>query len=215
MEGIGSAILGGAIAGILIAFLVGPVFFALLQTSIEKGFIMGLTFALGIIISDASFFLLAYFGLSQFNESEHVHTIMAMGGGGFLIFFGLQLALRRPQMKNGDHSEIKRNSVIKSLAKGFLINSLNPGVLLYWVGVVSAAKGNFGGDSKKIFAFFLTTMCIVFLTDILKSYLAFRLKSLITLKFMTWLNRISGSILMLAGGKLLLDALIPMLHGLG
>jgi threonine/homoserine/homoserine lactone efflux protein len=52
----------------------------------------------------------------------------------------------------------------------------------------------------------MATMIVVFGTDTLKAFLATRLKHLVTLTFMRWLNRISGIVLVGAGIKVIWDA---------
>jgi threonine/homoserine/homoserine lactone efflux protein len=201
-----NAIGGGVFAGLLIAVMIGPVFFALLQVSIEKGFLIGLVFALGIVSSDAAYFLVAFLGLSQFERTQTVNEIMGFVGGGFLIGFGIYLAMKKvKEMKAADNA-IYRTSLVKSYFKGFLLNSLNPSALLYWIMVVTAVHAQYEGDAEKIFAFFMATMIIVFSTDTLKAFLATKLKNVVTRTFMLWLNRISGIILMGAGAKLVWDA---------
>jgi threonine/homoserine/homoserine lactone efflux protein len=204
MAEIWHAIVSGAIAGLILAFLVGPVFFALLQASIEKGFLVGVLFAMGIVLSDATFFTLAFLGISQLGKGAHVNEIMGLVGGSFLSLFGLKLMLKKAKPKT-EVAEIKKTSFTKSFFKGFLLNALNPAVFLYWVGVVTAVSAQYEGNDKKVFAFFMATMFVVFSTDVLKAFLAYKLKHIITQTFMLWLNRISGAILTIGGLKLLWD----------
>ena len=44
------------------AFMIGPVFFMLIQTSITKGARAAITFDLGVVLSDLCFILIAYYG---------------------------------------------------------------------------------------------------------------------------------------------------------
>ncbi|RYD75344.1 MAG: LysE family translocator [Sphingobacteriales bacterium] len=204
MAEIWHAVVSGAVAGFILAFLIGPVFFALLQTSIEKGFLVGVLFALGIVLSDATFFTLAFLGISQFGKGADINQIMGIVGGGFLFLFGIQLMLKKPKPKM-ENADIKKNTFARSFFKGFLINSVNPAGLLYWIGVVTAVSAQYEGSDKKIFSFFITSMIVVFSTDVLKAFLAYKLKNIVTPNFMLWLNRVSGGILMLGGLKLLWD----------
>ena len=47
--------------GFFLAFLLGPVFFVLLETAAIKGFRAALSFDIGVILADAIFLLIAYF----------------------------------------------------------------------------------------------------------------------------------------------------------
>src|SRR3989337_1346383 len=83
----------GIISGIILACLIGPVFFTLLQTSIERGFSSGVFVAIGISLSDSFYILISYFGLTQFLEVTNFRHYMAYGGGVILLIFGLYYLL--------------------------------------------------------------------------------------------------------------------------
>ena len=80
-----SATLAGISAGLLICLLIGPVFFALLQTSIERGFKAAAFLAFGIMMSDSTYILLAFFGVQGLNSNALVNMILGISGGVFLL----------------------------------------------------------------------------------------------------------------------------------
>ena len=53
-------ILSGIPWGIFLSFMIGPVFFILLETSIIKGFRAALVFDLGVVLGDICFIGIAY-----------------------------------------------------------------------------------------------------------------------------------------------------------
>jgi len=53
--------------GFFLAFMIGPVFFVLLETSATRGFRAALAFDLGVILADVFFIAIAYF--SSFSTS--------------------------------------------------------------------------------------------------------------------------------------------------
>jgi threonine/homoserine/homoserine lactone efflux protein len=193
-------IIKGAAAGLLLAVLIGgPVFVGLLKISIEKGFMIGLLFAMGVIISDASYFVLSYLGISQLNNSKLVEEILGAGGGAFMTIFGARLVVVKEELPKDVDAKVVQGSLFKSMMSGFLINSLNPAALLFWIATVSTVTVEFSGNTKQIFAFFIVSMSFVFGTDVLKAFLAGKVKNLVTPKFMLWLHRISGVVLIAIG----------------
>ena len=54
--------LNAVLLGLGLAFMIGPVFFTLIETSISKGFRAALVFDLGVILADLIFISLSYFG---------------------------------------------------------------------------------------------------------------------------------------------------------
>jgi threonine/homoserine/homoserine lactone efflux protein len=192
-------IIKGAAAGLLLAVLIGgPVFVGLIKISIEKGFLIGLLFAMGVIISDASYFVLSYVGISQLKNSNLVEELLGAGGGAFMIIFGIHLMVTKEKPKDVDDKVIQ-GSLFRSMLSGFLINTLNPSALLFWIATVSTVTVEFSNNSKQIFAFFIVSMSFVFGTDVLKAYLAGKVKSIVTPKFLLWLHRISGLVLVAIG----------------
>src|ERR1017187_5751543 len=182
MSGIWNAIIGGAGAGLLLAILIGgPVFFALIKISIEKGFLIGLFFAIGVIISDSSYFVLSFLGISQLKNTRLAEELLGAGGGAFLIGFGLRLIIKKEKPVDINEKVIQ-GSLFKSLVNGFLINTLNPAALLFWIATVSAVTVQFSGNKHQIFAFFIVCMSTVFGTDVLKAFLAGKVKNIVTPK---------------------------------
>src|SRR5690606_41966392 len=82
-------VLNGIVSGIALALLIGPVFFTLLQTSVERGFTSGLFVAIGVSLSDSLYIFVSYLGLVQFLQSEVARYYMAYGGGLVLFCFGI------------------------------------------------------------------------------------------------------------------------------
>ncbi len=199
MSEIWHAIIAGAGAGLLLAILIGgPVFVALLKTSIEKGFLTGLLFAMGVLTSDSFYFIIAYLGISQLQNTKLVEEILGAGGGAFLIGFGIRLMITKEKPKELNEKVIQ-GSLIKSYVSGFLINTLNPAAFLFWVATVSAVTVEFSSKTRYIFIFFIVCMSFVFGTDVLKAFLAGKVKNLVTPKFVLWLHRISGTVLLAVG----------------
>src|SRR5882724_4075100 len=79
----------GVQLGILLAFLVGPVFFTIIQTSVEKGLWNGALVAIGVSLSDILYVTICYYGLFQFLNDPGSKICMAYIGGAILIIFGL------------------------------------------------------------------------------------------------------------------------------
>ena len=193
---------------IVLAFLVGPVFFTLIQTSAERGFRTGLIMAFGISLSDILYVLVCYFGVAQFVEDPAYHTRMSFMGGFILIAFGLyHFVIKAWKTKAvAGHAAIEKKSY-RYFLKGFLINGLSPTVPLFWIGTISLASLDFGYSSGSQLAIFFTSLlCTVLATDILKAYLAGKLQSYMNTRVLRTVNIILGIGLIAFGIRLLLSA---------
>ena len=74
--------------GFFLAFMLGPAFFVLIETSIEKGFRAATFFDLGVIFSDIIFILIAYFSSYQLLENINNQPGLYVFGGTLLSLYG-------------------------------------------------------------------------------------------------------------------------------
>lgn len=197
-------IFNGIQLGIVLAFLVGPIFFTILQTSIERGFVKGILVSLGVSISDTLYVIICYFGLAPVMAHSNVKIFMGYAGGAILVAFGLyQLLVKarsKPKVVGGTTAEKK---AYQYMLKGFLINGMTPTVLLFWIGTASVATIDFGYSAAMEFTLFFASLLITVLaTDILKAYLAAKLRLLVTPRLLLVMNVILGAAMIIFGCRL-------------
>jgi threonine/homoserine/homoserine lactone efflux protein len=206
-------VINGIKLGFVLAFLVGPVFFAIIQTSVERGFWNGLLVALGVSVSDILYVTICYFGLAQFIDQDQNKIYMAYGGGGILILFGLyHLLIKSRRSVNPQIETEGEKGKFRYFLKGFIINGISPMVILFWLGAISIASVDFGYFRGIQFTiFFSTVLGTVLATDVLKAYLADKLRRLVTSRTLMILNVIVGLILIVFGIRLILLAKNAML----
>jgi threonine/homoserine/homoserine lactone efflux protein len=132
---------------------------------------------------------------------------MGLGGGGLLTVFGLVTLIKKNTKVDTDTVVIDEKDLIKYFFKGFSLNFINPAVFLFWVGAVGTISLEHNYDNVKIVFFFLGTVITVLFTDLLKAYIAQRLSSLISQKFLNIITKTSGSVMLLYGLKLMIEQL--------
>jgi len=199
-------ILNGIVTGVVLAFLIGPVFFAIIQTSIERGFWSGFFVAVGVSLSDILYITVSYLGLIQFMQTENFRNYLAYGGGIVLLLFGLYyLFVKSKKLTNFDPGKVHSRSWFRLMSKGFIINGLSPMVLFFWLATVGVATTRLGYDSsREIGVFFASIVGTVFSTDLLKAKLADKLRLIITTKFIRIMNIVLGILLIVFAGRLIL-----------
>lgn len=194
--------------GIVLSFLIGPVFFTIIQTSIERGFRNGVFVAMGVSLSDILYVAICYYGLFQFLNEPRFRTNMAYVGGVILVLFGLYhlLIKSRRAIEVAVKAAAEVNS-FKYFIKGFVINGITPMVLIFWIGTISIATIDFGyTKGYELFWFFSALLSTVLATDVLKAFLADKLRALITPRFLMITNIVLGICLIAFGVRLLLMA---------
>jgi threonine/homoserine/homoserine lactone efflux protein len=203
-----NALLAGIGFGLMLAFIPGPVFFALIQTGINKGFRYGILFAIGVALSDIAFILLTYFGVSGFLSDPFLKKIFSLCGGIFMCAIGVFYFFKK-QKKSIPYEQItKQTGAFSFVVKGFALNILNPFVFFFWIGMVSVISLEFQENEYQILAFFITSVATVFGVDIVKSFVANLIKSYFTQRFLFLINKGLGIILFGFGVRLLAKAFI-------
>ena len=201
------ALLEGIVSGIFLSFMVGPIFFGLLHTSIHKGFRKAILYASGVASSDSFFILITYFGIAGFMKEPTFRNSMTLIGGIIMSFFGIYYLFKKTP--NSIDIEKNKKEVRNSnlWLKGFMLNAVNPSVFLFWISMVSLASINYHNNRLYILLFFSASICTVFGTDILKAYIADKIKKYFTNNILNKMNKVLGVIILLAGIKLLYDFL--------
>jgi len=193
----------GIILGVTLAFLIGPAFIALIQTSIHSGLKTGLLFALGISLSDLTLISLSYLGAIQFLNNEANQFYVGIVGGCILIGFGVVTFFKKYKVNAKRGIEVKLSvtgqGYTKYVLKGFFMNILNPFLLIFWLGVMSFVSAKYGVATKEVVAFFTAAIITVFVTDSIKCTIANQIRRFITIKILTWVNKAVGLSLVIFG----------------
>lgn len=187
--------------GIALAFMIGPVFFVLLETSVIKGFRAAVVFDLGVIIADIVFVAFAYYGSRTLLEKIQDDPLLFVLGGGILFIYGLFTFYKRrkPVLTNEKLVVVEKNNYFGLLLKGFFLNFINIGVLAFWLGMVVVISPSLEMNSSRIFNYFTTIIVIYFLTDLLKILLAKQLKNKLTPEVIRKIKRGMGIAFMIFG----------------
>lgn len=204
-----SALIEGLILGVTLAFLIGPAFISLVQTSIHRGFSAGVQFSIGIALSDLTLIALGYLGALQIFYSERNQAVVGIAGGVLLMGFGIVTFSRKYVLPAPVSIEVRISGrgILKYIFKGFFMNIFNPFLLIFWIGVMGVVSANYGIPSKEIQVFFAGTIGAVFITDLIKVIIAHRIKRYLNARVLTMINRIVGIGLTLFGLALIVRAI--------
>jgi threonine/homoserine/homoserine lactone efflux protein len=196
--------------GFFLSFMVGPVFFVLLQTSAIKGFRAAITFDLGVFLADILFILLAYFSSFQLLENLSNQPGLYVFGGVILLIYGLVTFFKVDKNEIPDESKkIKKSDFFGLFIKGFLLNFINIGVLVFWLGIIIIFGPSLDNQPSRFFTFFTTVLLSYFVTDIFKILLAKQLKKKLTAKRIFLVKKVIGIILIICGIVLVVKGFLP------
>ena len=82
------AIFFGFLYGFLLCFTFGPVFFRLIQTSIDTGYKRGILIALGVTVADAILMFFAIFGTNFLPQLKYFDDVISVIGASILFTLG-------------------------------------------------------------------------------------------------------------------------------
>lgn len=201
--------------GFFMSFMIGPVFFMLIQTSILKGARAALVFDIGVVLADITFILIAYYGSRSLLERIKDDPRLFFIGGLVLIIYGFITYFDRENKKEAIESAkqievpIVQNNYLKLFFKGFFLNFINVGVLAFWLGTILVIGPSLKMDQNAIFTYFSTIIAGYFITDLGKIFLAKQLKSKMTPSVIYKIKKVMGIILIVCGVYLMLIGFIP------
>lgn len=203
------AVLKGLAMGLLLVLSVGPVIFTIVKHSINNGRSGGFSFVIGVWVSDFILIILSNAFSVLVTTLLDFKMIIGVSGSAFLIGLGIfYLFLKKihihpedvtvPRLKKRDHAKIS--------LQGFLLNTLNPAVMIFWLTASTAIAVTHTVRDRIII--FSTALLVNMGADILKVILAGKLRKKLTLKNIRLVNKISGLILLIFGTVLILGILL-------
>jgi threonine/homoserine/homoserine lactone efflux protein len=177
-------ILAGIPWGIFLSFMIGPVFFILLETSIIKGFRAALVFDLGVILGDIIFIGIAYLGSFRLIQSLKDKPALFIFGGLLMLVYGIIsfIKLKKEEKVNTDiiDKEIIKKDYGSLFVKGFFLNIINIGVLGFWLAVIISVGPKLEMQTSRMITFFTTVILSYLIVDCIKILLAKQLKNKLT-----------------------------------
>lgn len=207
-------ILTGIPLGIFLSFLIGPVFFVLLETSAVKGFRAAFVFDLGVVFADIVFILIAYFSSYRLIQSLKNDPSIFIFGGILMLTYGVISYIKLRKIANTEDIDeievvlIKKN-YFNLFVKGFLLNFINVGVLLFWFLILITIGPKLELESSRMLIFFLSVIITYLLVDTGKIILAKQLKHKMTPKNILKIKKAISILLILFGLTIMWQGWFP------
>ncbi len=208
----------GIILGLTVAISLGPALFALLQTSIKHGIKIGIFLALGIFFSDLALVVGFYFGASAVITNPRYHLVLGILGGLVMTAFGLVTFFRKvamtEQVEPINEIRVKKKGPFPYFFKGFVLNFANPFLWVFWLTSMLAINATYGGNQQAVALFFIGSLAVILMTDILKVVLANKIKVAGNPQVRLWMNRIVGLLFMIIGAFVIAGSLLEYFRGI-
>jgi threonine/homoserine/homoserine lactone efflux protein len=199
------------------AISVGPTIFAIIRYSINHSYRAGLAFVLGVSLSDILYVTVANLMAPLMNMLSKYDTWLAYGSSAILIIMGLAGLLKKeiPTRPANEPVTLSGGHYFRIWLSGFLINTINPGVVINWLAAVKIVSKTTEGytpyqDTVYRIIFFGTCLLLVLGIDFLKVFLADKIRGWLTLRRIMILNKISAACLLAIGVAIFLFTILDV-----
>ena len=213
------ALLKGLAISVLLIFSVGPVIFTIIKQSINHGRRGGFSFIAGVWISDIIWVVLSNGFSEAIKTLLHFKIPIGIAGCAFLIGMGIYYAfikkikprkLQEPTEIAGDiiTPAGKKTNYLAILSSGFIINTLNPAVISFWV-IMAASLASVYSLYERIIIF-STCLGVNMLADIGKVMGAGYIGKKLSDRVILLINRVSGILYLLFGIVILIGIIYTL-----
>ncbi|MFT3826209.1 MAG: LysE family translocator [Chitinophagaceae bacterium] len=199
------AIISGITLGCILALSVGPVIFTIIKQSLNNGHTGGFSFVAGVWASDVILVIVSNAFSQLVTELLEYKNVIGYIGSVFLVFTGVYyIFFKKVTLRTdaeGNVMKFRKRDMLKIFSSGFLINTLNPSVFLFWLGTASAFAVKYSFNQRILI--FSICLALNIAADICKVLLAGKLRKKLTLHTLAVINKVSGVILVGFGVALL------------
>ena len=190
------AIIKGFGLGLILAVSVGPVIFTIIKQSINNGHKGGFSFVTGVWISDIVWVVLSNLFSSLVIDLLAFKTEIGYVGAVFVFSMGIYYVFFKKIKVDANNAAVidfGRRDFTKAFASGFVINTLNPSVIFFWLINTTAFASNHTVAERIVL--FSICLGINMVADVIKVLMAARIRHKLNPHNINIINKISGSIL--------------------
>ena len=213
------AFLKGLAISLLLVFSVGPVIFTIIKQSINHGKQGGFSFIAGVWVSDIIWVTLSNTFSEAISALKSFEAPIGLAGSAFLIGMGIYFAfikkivprrLQEPTEIAGDEYTPtgKKTNYFAIFTSGFLINTLNPAVIAFWVAMAVSLASEYSFTQRIVI--FTTCLGVNMLADVGKVLGAGSIGKKLSDKNILRINRISGFLYLAFGAAILIGIIYTL-----
>jgi threonine/homoserine/homoserine lactone efflux protein len=179
----------GLVLGFAIAASVGPISLLTIRRTLAHGRIYGLASGMGVALADGTYGAIAAFGLTAISSVlVSGRVVLGLVGGAFLVLLGWRTMISRPSEAA---SVADRPGLVGAFLSIFGLTMTNPMTILSFAALFAGfgVVGTGGAEAALVVAgvFCGSASWWLLLTSVVSA-----LRSRVTLRWLTWVNRASG-----------------------
>lgn len=191
----------GLLTGIMLTLMVGPVTMAIIRNGLEINRTAGIWAASGTWFSDLFFIIITYWlttSIHVWAEDPDVKlSLYVIGGSGLLLMGLLMTRVKKKSAKEDYHPSSLKYT--QSFFTGFLVNSLSPFTLFFWLGAAIFLHM----QSEPPIYYYVGLMLTLATGDFTKAWIAPRLAVWLKERYVYWIQVIAGIMIAITGGYII------------
>lgn len=180
----------GFVTGMMLTIMLGPVTMIILRYGLQVNRMAGVWAAAGTWVSDLLFIGLTYWmttTIDQWAQQPEIRLTLFLAGGFGLLLMGAFMLKVRQRTFNAD-SAVASSSYVQAFTGGFLINSLSPFTLFFWLGAAVFLHLQSGNPIW----YYVGVMVALAIGDFTKAWLAPKLTMWLKESHVYWIQVVAG-----------------------
>ena len=193
-----SYLIKGIIIGFSVAAPVGPIGVLCIKRTLAEGRLSGLVTGMGAAVADTFYGIIAGFGLTAISSLLLAEQLwIRLIGGTFLLYIGIKILISKPA---GEAAKGESKGLFSNFISTLFLTITNPTTILSFIAIFSAIGAGIGQSGYKDSAavvlgvFIGSTAWWIILSSIIGM-----IRHKINTKALQWINRASGSVIIVFG----------------
>jgi threonine/homoserine/homoserine lactone efflux protein len=193
-------LLNGFLTGLLLQIALGPVFFFILNISLQRTVIDGFFAVIAVTLVDYIFIALALLGVGTLLAKPKIKRPLGITSSIVLILFGIIMIMSIDQNEMVDIShDMVQSNYASSFLSAFLLTASSPLTIVFWTSLFATRAIEKGYMQKQLIFFGLAAGSATFVFLGLSVALLSILSASIPIMLLTVLNTAIGSLIIMYG----------------
>jgi threonine/homoserine/homoserine lactone efflux protein len=180
----------GLLTGMTLTIMLGPVTMVIIRYGLQVNRLAGLWTASGTWVSDFAFIFVTYWlttSIDTWSQRPDIRLALFLIGGFGLLCMGLLMMRVKRKSMNAD-PEVVQSGYVRAFISGFLVNSLSPFTLFFWLGAAAFLHL----QTEDPVWYYVGVMTSLALGDFTKAWLAPKLSYWLKEHHVYWVQKVAG-----------------------
>jgi len=149
-----AVLLDGFLTGLILQAAIGPVFFFILNTAIQKTVLDGLLAVLAVTLGDSLYILLAVTGVGTLLQRPKTRLVMQIVSSVILAGFGVMMIVSAARGGSASSPrDVGEATYLTSFVSALILTLANPLTIVFWTSLFAAKAIEKGYEKKQLIPF--------------------------------------------------------------